>query len=147
MIKKLIIGIVTGLLALVVSTPSSAVGTVTMEDRNIAGSYVYVRTFTATADSGDASFPATITTSKIDGFVFMVITNPGATGPTDDYDITLTDADGVDVAAGYLADRDISNSEQYVLDRPRYVDGDLTITITNNSVNSAVSVIQVFYIK
>jgi hypothetical protein len=40
------------------------------------------------------------------------VTNPGATAPTDNYDIVVNDADGVDVAAGVLANRDTANSEQ-----------------------------------
>lgn len=77
------------------------------------------------------------------GYVFMVVTNPGATAPTALYDITLTDADGVDIMGGTLADRSATASEQAVpavstgLYGGRYVIGGLTLNISNNSVNSA----------
>ncbi len=48
----------------------------------------------------------------IDGAIMRMVTNPGATAPTDDYDITLVDADGVDLLAGEGANRDTSTSEQ-----------------------------------
>ena len=42
------------------------------------------------------------------------ITDPGATAPTDNYDLTLLDAYGVDVLGGEGANRDTANSEQSV---------------------------------
>jgi hypothetical protein len=41
-----------------------------------------------------------------------MITDPGATAPTDDYDITLVDEDGIDALAGAGANRDTTNTEQ-----------------------------------
>ena len=67
--------------------------------------------------------------TKIKGFIVRVVTNPGTTTPTDNYDITLLDEDGVDVASGYLADRDQTNSEDYIFADPPWVDGELTFTI------------------
>ena len=47
----------------------------------------------------------------IAGTLLRVTTNPGATAPTDDYDITVTDEDDVDIAMGLLANRDTANTE------------------------------------
>lgn len=47
----------------------------------------------------------------IDGQILRVVTNPGATAPTDNYDITFVDADGQDVMEGFLANRDTTNTE------------------------------------
>ena len=105
---------------------------------------VTVLTFSWTADSSNGSVPATATVSDVDAFVFMVVTNPGTTAPTDDYDITLTDEDGVDIMGGNLADRDEANSEQAVLTVTRFVSGTLTLNITNNSVNSATGTVAVY---
>jgi hypothetical protein len=57
--------------------------------------------------SGDASG-----TVRLDGFLIKVITDPAAAGsaPSDNYDITLV-ADGIDMAAGQLVDRDTANNE------------------------------------
>ena len=51
-----------------------------------------------------------------DGKVELLTTVPAAAGaaPTDNYDVTLTDADGVDVLGGGGADRDTANTEQKV---------------------------------
>ena len=66
---------------------------------------------------------------KIKGFIVRVVTNPGGTAPTDNYDLTLVDEDGVDVASGNLADRDQTNSEDWIPSDPPYIDGELTFTI------------------
>ena len=126
-------------------------GTVTQTDVQI---YPNTRalTFTCTADSAAHTYPATGSDGNIDGYVFLVVTNPGTVGPTDNYDITLTDADTVDVMGGELLNRDILNSEQAVplidgVFGSRFVKGPLIITITNNLVDSAVTVVTVFYYR
>lgn len=110
---------------------------------------VSLLTYTWTADASAATVPATASTVSIDGYVILVITNPGSTAPTDNYDITLTDADGVDVMGGTLANRDAANTEQAVpmigaVYGGRWVSGIITLNITNNSVNSATGTVQVF---
>ncbi len=67
------------------------------------------------SDASDGT--CVITTRKIVGSLIKAVTDPGATAPTDNYDINITDPEGVDVlavciAAGRLADRDTANSEQ-----------------------------------
>jgi len=56
------------------------------------------------------------TTSAYDGGIMGLITIPAAAGaaPTDNYDITVSDADGHDVLLGAGANRDTANTE-YVL--------------------------------
>lgn len=64
-------------------------------------------------------------------------TNPGATAPTDNYDLTLLDAYGIDVLGGEGADRDTANSEQSLpalksgTYGDRIIDTALTFTIAN----------------
>ena len=80
----------------------------------------------------------------------MVITDPGTEAPTADYDITLTDADGVDVMGGELADRHTTATEQAVpkigdtVYGTRFVKGPLIFAITNNSVNDAAGEIFIY---
>jgi hypothetical protein len=50
-------------------------------------------------------------TPTINGTILRVTFNPGATAPTDNYDVTLTDEDGIDVLGGQGANRDTANSE------------------------------------
>lgn len=71
-----------------------------------------IRTVIASWTS-DGSGDAAGTSLKINGELLKGVTNP-TDGPTDDYDITLTDADGADLLEGCidnLADRDTTNTE------------------------------------
>lgn len=53
------------------------------------------------------------TTAVLDGKLIAFMTIPGAGGdaPTDNYDVTLTDADSHDVLCGAGANRDTANTE------------------------------------
>jgi len=139
-----------------IPTLGLAAGTCTQSDaENIYSSEGWTGlskiTFTCTADASDGSFPATATNAANTAFItgkylLKATTNPGATAPTDNYDITLTDADGVDLMGGTLANRDTANSEEalpYIgglAYGPQPITGALTHTPTGNSVNSAISV-------
>ena len=105
-------------------------------------------TFTCVADAADGTFPATASnvtnaTFVFDGYAVLGVTLPGSTAPTANYDITITDSDGVDVFGGALEDRSATVKEQAFpqdsngLGGGRFCFGALTLTITNNSVNSA----------
>ena len=69
--------------------------------------------------------------AKLMGRIVKVDTNPGGTAPTDNYDITLLNSDGIDVASGNLANRDTANSEQWIPVDPPYIDSEITLTIAN----------------
>lgn len=125
-----------------------AAGTIT-ESYSKISSNITVWTFTCTADASDGSFPATASSRDIEGYVIMVVTDPGATAPTDDYDITLTDTNDVDIMGGELANRDTANTEQAMplvgnAYSPRWVHGILTLNISNNSVNSAIIEVKIY---
>jgi hypothetical protein len=73
--------------------------------------------------------------------------------PTDDYDITLVDADGLDRLQGVGVNRDVTNSEAGVIvytstsQHPvADVNETLTLTIANNSVKLAVVVVKLTYV-
>ena len=53
----------------------------------------------------------TVAIPNLYGWLVRVVTNPGATAPTDDYDITLIDEDGLDSAQSLLLNRDTANTE------------------------------------
>lgn len=69
--------------------------------------------------SDDATGAVAGTTRKIVGAIVKGITDPGTAAPTDNYDINITDEEGVDVLANCklgLANRDTANTEeQYFL--------------------------------
>ena len=87
-----------------------AAGTVTATERTHL-QYKVVK-FAWTSSAGGAA--DSTTTASFCGKVEYLATDPGATAPTDDYDVAVTDADGVDVLSGAGANRDTANTE-YVL--------------------------------
>lgn len=91
------------------------------------------------------------TTPMIDGMVYMVLTDPdGSTVPTDNYDVTLKNSNGIDIMGGKLTDRDETNTEverPYILSETSFtpfpVDGALTLAIADAG-NSKVGVIKIY---
>jgi hypothetical protein len=95
---------------------------------------------------------------EVDGQLLKVVTNPGAAAPTADYDITLIDDDGLDVAEALLGDRHTSNSEVVYLYHeialtgtasdaaalPVYHSGTLTVTIANAG-DTKDGVVKIYY--
>lgn len=98
--------------------------------------------------SDDTTGAVSGTTAKVTGELIKGVTDPGSAAPTDDYDIVLTDEEGVDVlgqciAASQLINRDTANSEQnyfFVLNKDAsplsmaafpVVADKLTVSITN----------------
>lgn len=83
-------------------------------------------------------------------YLFHMITNPGATAPTDNYNITLLDDDGVDMAGGELLLRDTENSEQAIpkiasgVYGERIANGGLAVTITSAG-NAKVGVLKLWW--
>lgn len=103
---------------------------------------------TLTGDASTGAMPNT--TLELNGYIMKIVTNPGSTAPTDDYDIVITDEHGVDVVGGLLLNRDTANSEQVypVIGStpaiPVWVCGTHTMTVTNQSVNSATTVVDLY---
>lgn len=63
-----------------------------------------------TSSSGGA-FTRSVT---LDGAILRVVTDPSATAPTDNYDITLVDEYGLDLFISQGLNRDTANSEVFV---------------------------------
>jgi len=127
-----------------------AVGTV-VETARLFG---HIRTITllCTASADDASFPAHALTTKFEGRLLKLVTNPGAVQPQDNYDVVLTDQHGRDVLEGVGANRDTLNTEEVPIvyagtgTHPCISDGDtLTLGISGNNVNSAVTEITLYF--
>jgi hypothetical protein len=62
--------------------------------------------------TSDASGNADVSIANLYGFLIKLVTDPGSTAPTDDYDITLMDENGIDALAGAGMNRDTSTTEQ-----------------------------------
>lgn len=113
-----------------------------------------------TTDSATGSVAGT--TRKINGELIKIVTDPGGTAPTDNYDIVLTDEEGADlsvhmddVAIAALIARDTANTEETYLPLEDtagtgriaawpVVCDTLTITI-NNAGNSKTGQIILYY--
>lgn len=103
-------------------------------------------------DVADGTIPDTVLPA-FEGQLFEVLTNPGAVAPTDNYDVTLIDADGIDRLQGVGEDRDTSTSEAVpiVYDalspiHPVVSRTDvLTLKFANQSVNSATGRVTLLY--
>lgn len=128
------------------------VGTVTDTDIEVVPrSGVRVLTFNWTADAADGSVPNAVSTENVNGFVFQVAAIPGnASNPTDQYDITLEDGDGVDIMASALINNgsDTTKVASPVINgttMQRFVDGKLTLKVSGNSVNEASGTLKVYY--
>jgi hypothetical protein len=99
---------------------------------------------------------AVTATINIAGLIHKVVTNPGATAPSANYDITLVDEDGIDIAQGLLANRHTTNSEEVYLYKeatltgsvpaaiPIFHAGALTLTIAAAG-DSKQGVVRIYY--
>lgn len=103
------------------------------------------------ADAAAGTIPDTVL-PVLEGRLMELTTNPGAVAPTDNYDITLEDGEGVDRLQGVGVNRDTANTETAI---PVYSGSTvhpvvsrsdvLTLKIANNSVNSATGRIILLY--
>ncbi len=103
--------------------------------------------YTGTADSGDGSLPARTVVGFTGYYLYTVETWSGATTPTDNSDLTLLDAttgedllggNGTDAIDGSNPNSIFPKSTNMDLNYYHMVKGDMTINVTNNSVNSAI---------
>lgn len=108
---------------------------------------VVVITWTCVGDSSNGTYPATDSNVGVRGWLFAVDTVPGTTNPEDNWDATLTNADGYDLMGGALANRDTANAERAVPVKTAWVDGPLTLTISGNSTVSADIVVKAYIYK
>lgn len=141
---------------------SWAAGTVTqsvsMVCESTSTNCVKVLRYTATGDGADGAYPATAMSSttldKLRGwYLYKIITNPGSPAPTDNWDFTLSDTDGIDVLGGNGANRHTTTSQ---MTAPLLTTGvyfaqpvlnTWTLAITGNSTNSAAIVIQAVFVR
>lgn len=107
--------------------------------------------FEATGDAADGTIPNTVLPA-FEGFLTALVTNPGSTGPTANYDITLTDAEGADRLQALGINRHTSNTEQVGIfysgtsqHPPVQLGEALTLTFANTSVNSATVKVVLYY--
>lgn len=126
------------LISLALSAPAWAVGTCNVNNNQTA-----VVTVSCTGDASTGSFPAT----PITGLVYplsQVEIVPGSTAPTNNFSVTLTDANGADQLSGQATNLGPSGTQSYAVSSTRTNTGNLTLNITGNSVASATIVVWLF---
>jgi hypothetical protein len=103
-------------------------------------------------DASGGTVPATAL-PPFAGLIVALRTNPGATAPTSNYDITAPDEHGVDRLQGVGANRHTTSSEEVAVVRagtaihpPVAFEDVLTYTVENQSVNSATWVTEIIYL-
>lgn len=91
-------------------------------------------------------------TTRLSGRLVALETNPGSTAPQANYDITITDVDGLDVLQGVGANRHTSNTEMAAIVfsgtsvHPPVASSDvLTLNVSGNNVNGATTRIKLYY--
>ncbi len=128
-----------------------AAGTVTEGKSTFLDGKMVLLKFHCVGDSSNGTFPATSSAIATGGYITRVIVDPGSTAPTALYDITVTDETGADVMVGLLTNLSASVTkevEPYYSDLAIYGDKPfavgLTLTISNNSVASAIVDVYIF---
>lgn len=120
--------------------------TVTTTTRALnSGKKIKVVNIAWTADVAAATVPDTVL-NDLKGYLVKVITNPGSTAPTANYDIMLLDYDDstVDAANAAIVNRHTTSSEIVLPTVPPLLCGNYTFNLTNNAVNSATGVCILF---
>jgi len=150
--RKRLVVVVAVAVAVIALVLGSWGGALADQTNKPVGGDVWCLTFTWTAAGGGGAYTAETSRDDIVGWVMRVETDPGATAPTDNYDITLKNTRTLDISGGNLANRDTANTET-VMPKPGANDGaffnDSTLVhaITGNSVANAVGVTKVFYLR
>ena len=116
--------------------------------------YVQIVNIDWVADAAAATVPDT--SVVLNGFVQKIITNPGSTAPTANYDIAFGDPEdtALDALAGALANRHTTTTEQVypavagtigtVSSFKVLLKGTYLFQLTNNAVNSATGRVQIW---
>lgn len=109
------------------------------------------------ADAAAASVPNT-NIDHLYGYVLKIITNPGSTAPTANYDMALGDPEDttLDALGGLIANRHTSNTEQVygiikngsdIAPYPIFLCGTYQFQLTNNAVNSATGRVLIYLVE
>jgi len=106
------------------------------------GGHIYGEKWVCTAagDDSDGTLPSYELPAPVHGYVIRAVTDPGTVAPTDNWDFSLTDAEGLDILGGSGADRDTSTSEDFSPQSgatPAPSNGLLNLVITGNTQTAA----------
>jgi|WetSurMetagenome_2_1015567.scaffolds.fasta_scaffold125497_2 hypothetical protein len=135
---------------------SLAAGTVVVTKGQYLDGSTKTLLFTWTADTGAVTAVPTTTeeTNFIKGYYLCAaITNPGATAPDADYDLTVTNSDAVDLFGSALLNRSATLSEYAVptvatsVKGCVFIDGTITVNWANVGGHSENGTLKLFFAK
>jgi hypothetical protein len=98
-----------------------AIGAVARTPTNIAGVKKYTLVWTSSAGGAVSGDPFTVDPGYLVAAKFVPAS--GGSQPTDLYDLTLVDTDGIDVLGGVGANLSNVTPKYSQMDPPRYIDG------------------------
>ena len=124
---------------------------ITLTEHRLRGRIRYLH-YSLVGDDASGAFPTIVLPDGINGYLLMIQTDPGATAPTDNWDVTLIDGEGFDRLQTVGTNRDTANSEEApivfsatALHPPVAYGETLTLTTAGNSVNDAIVEIFLYY--
>lgn len=129
---------------------TASAGTITTSHTQIPESQIDVYTLTCTSHASAGTVTATIT--DMEGMLLRVVTDPGSPAPDDNWDFTLSDANGIDVCATEGNNRSTSSSQDFcpfVGDGTNYIPTTLqgTLTLAASNMNNSKAAVFKFYLK
>jgi len=122
----------------------------TVDDWTYIGKGWAKMTITWVDETGNGVSDTVYIPTKLHGYIFFyAVTDPGATAPTDNYDITLTKANGEEVFDSMLTNRDTANTETAWPSGYHVADENLTFTITDASqdVSNATGTLTIYMLE
>ena len=123
-----------------------AAGTVTITEE-IYGTIKKIKFAWVSGTGGDVGTASKQTTYVYSGKILGLATDPGSSAPTDNYTITVTDEDSMDVLMGAaVGNRDTANTE-YILSTSIGAVANDKLTINISSAGSAKEGIAYLYIR
>ena len=122
-------------------------GTVTVSEETFGKIKKITFSWLSENGGGDGGKATKTTENVYNGEIVRLVTDPGATAPSDNYTVTLLDEDGTDVLMGAaVANRDDTNTEQVLASSLGCVANDkLTLSISGAG-NAKIGTVYV-YIK
>jgi len=117
---------------------------------NVRGISLYRLTVSWVASAGGTK--ADVPLGQIDGKIVQIVTDPGSPVPAANYDLTIDDSYGIDVAGGAIQNRHTSTTEVV---RPsdganpidRWTAGDHTMTFTAVTNANCAGAVHIFFVK
>lgn len=119
-------------------------GTVTLTEETFGTVKKITCAWTSENGGDNAGKAQKTTTFAYSGEVIRLVTDPGATAPTDNYDVMVYDEDNTDILMGAGANRDTADTEQVLASSLGCVANDKLTFYVENAGNAKVGTIYLY---